>query len=99
MVHDSLCERLSFLLLFGVTKRHLKSAIAASGKQSPPSSPPPQNGYPNGQFGLAIHQNDHQARRRFVEWAPKRDCRCSRWPSGIGIGSWLALSRVRAQYH
>ncbi|GFX26046.1 hypothetical protein TNCV_2273861 [Trichonephila clavipes] len=21
------------------------------------------------QFGLAIHQNDHQARRRFVEWA------------------------------
>ncbi|GFV73049.1 putative DD41D transposase [Trichonephila clavipes] len=23
------------------------------------------------QFGLAIHQNDHQARRRFVEWAQK----------------------------
>ncbi|GFV88869.1 uncharacterized protein TNCV_4609141 [Trichonephila clavipes] len=22
-----------------------------------------------GRFGLAIHQNDHQARRRFVEWA------------------------------
>ncbi|GFY13813.1 hypothetical protein TNCV_985851 [Trichonephila clavipes] len=22
------------------------------------------------QFGLAIHQNDHPARRRFVEWAP-----------------------------
>ncbi|GFV04495.1 histone-lysine N-methyltransferase SETMAR [Trichonephila clavipes] len=22
-------------------------------------------------FGLAIHQNDHQARRRFVEWAQK----------------------------
>ncbi|GFW47802.1 hypothetical protein TNCV_2829901 [Trichonephila clavipes] len=22
-----------------------------------------------GEFGLAIHQNDHQARRRFVEWA------------------------------
>ncbi|GFX90852.1 transposon Tf2-9 polyprotein [Trichonephila clavipes] len=22
------------------------------------------------QFGLTIHQNDHQARRRFVEWAP-----------------------------
>ncbi|GFV13914.1 hypothetical protein TNCV_523911 [Trichonephila clavipes] len=22
-----------------------------------------------GKFGLAIHQNDHQARRRFVEWA------------------------------
>ncbi|GFW50724.1 putative DD41D transposase [Trichonephila clavipes] len=22
------------------------------------------------QFSLAIHQNDHQARRRFVEWAP-----------------------------
>ncbi|GFU31681.1 hypothetical protein TNCV_1175711 [Trichonephila clavipes] len=22
------------------------------------------------QFGLPIHQNDHQARRRFVEWAP-----------------------------
>ncbi|GFT47908.1 DUF4817 domain-containing protein [Trichonephila clavipes] len=22
------------------------------------------------QFGLAIHQKDHQARRRFVEWAP-----------------------------
>ncbi|GFV39659.1 hypothetical protein TNCV_4183641 [Trichonephila clavipes] len=21
------------------------------------------------QFGLAIHQNEHQARRRFVEWA------------------------------
>ncbi|GFY27429.1 hypothetical protein TNCV_2070491 [Trichonephila clavipes] len=21
------------------------------------------------QFGLAIHQNDHQARRRFVEWS------------------------------
>ncbi|GFU35891.1 hypothetical protein TNCV_4030051 [Trichonephila clavipes] len=21
------------------------------------------------QFGLAFHQNDHQARRRFVEWA------------------------------
>ncbi|GFY24891.1 uncharacterized protein TNCV_2690821 [Trichonephila clavipes] len=31
-------------------------------------------GHPNcqviySQFGLAIHQNDHQARRRFVEWA------------------------------
>ncbi|GFV94362.1 transposase [Trichonephila clavipes] len=24
------------------------------------------------QFGLAIHQNDHQARRRFVEWAPNK---------------------------
>ncbi|GFS57101.1 hypothetical protein TNCV_4238751 [Trichonephila clavipes] len=24
------------------------------------------------QFGLAIHQNDHQARRRFVEWAPNQ---------------------------
>ncbi|GFT50174.1 hypothetical protein TNCV_3622301 [Trichonephila clavipes] len=23
------------------------------------------------QFGLAIHQNDHQARRRFDEWAQK----------------------------
>ncbi|GFU28989.1 uncharacterized protein TNCV_471061 [Trichonephila clavipes] len=23
----------------------------------------------NSQFGWAIHQNDHQARRRFVEWA------------------------------
>ncbi|GFW41253.1 hypothetical protein TNCV_1002461 [Trichonephila clavipes] len=23
------------------------------------------------QFGLTIHQNDHQARRRFVEWAQK----------------------------
>ncbi|GFX82517.1 hypothetical protein TNCV_2166651 [Trichonephila clavipes] len=23
----------------------------------------------NSQFGLDIHQNDHQARRRFVEWA------------------------------
>ncbi|GFW91608.1 hypothetical protein TNCV_4500271 [Trichonephila clavipes] len=23
----------------------------------------------NTKFGLAIHQNDHQARRRFVEWA------------------------------
>ncbi|GFV32762.1 hypothetical protein TNCV_3312431 [Trichonephila clavipes] len=23
----------------------------------------------NYEFGLAIHQNDHQARRRFVEWA------------------------------
>ncbi|GFU79906.1 hypothetical protein TNCV_577861 [Trichonephila clavipes] len=23
------------------------------------------------QFGLAIHQNDHQARRRFVEWSQK----------------------------
>ncbi|GFT24313.1 uncharacterized protein TNCV_3251861 [Trichonephila clavipes] len=23
----------------------------------------------NKEFGLAIHQNDHQARRRFVEWA------------------------------
>ncbi|GFT43429.1 hypothetical protein TNCV_814841 [Trichonephila clavipes] len=23
------------------------------------------------QFGLAIHQNDHQARRRFIEWAQK----------------------------
>ncbi|GFX56466.1 uncharacterized protein TNCV_74121 [Trichonephila clavipes] len=23
------------------------------------------------QFGLAIHQNDHQARRRFVQWAQK----------------------------
>ncbi|GFV24021.1 DUF4817 domain-containing protein [Trichonephila clavipes] len=24
---------------------------------------------PRSEFGLAIHQNDHQARRRFVEWA------------------------------
>ncbi|GFW22144.1 uncharacterized protein TNCV_1632741 [Trichonephila clavipes] len=24
---------------------------------------------PSRRFGLAIHQNDHQARRRFVEWA------------------------------
>ncbi|GFS95100.1 uncharacterized protein TNCV_2704611 [Trichonephila clavipes] len=44
--------------------------------------PPAKSGFgpPNGdrfnscqviysQFGLAIHQNDHQARRRFVEWA------------------------------
>ncbi|GFU67030.1 hypothetical protein TNCV_4968791 [Trichonephila clavipes] len=26
-------------------------------------------GPPSAMFGLAIHQNDHQARRRFVEWA------------------------------
>ncbi|GFU29420.1 uncharacterized protein TNCV_2382681 [Trichonephila clavipes] len=25
------------------------------------------------QFGLAIHQNDHQARRRFVEWAAQNE--------------------------
>ncbi|GFV42304.1 uncharacterized protein TNCV_3165351 [Trichonephila clavipes] len=31
------------------------------------TSPPCQVIY--SQFGLAIHQNDHQARRRFVEWA------------------------------
>ncbi|GFW15294.1 hypothetical protein TNCV_3739981 [Trichonephila clavipes] len=24
------------------------------------------------QFGLAIHQNDHQVRRRFVEWAQNK---------------------------
>ncbi|GFY32189.1 hypothetical protein TNCV_3556971 [Trichonephila clavipes] len=24
------------------------------------------------QFGLAIHQNDHQARRRFIEWAQNK---------------------------
>ncbi|GFY23761.1 hypothetical protein TNCV_1630431 [Trichonephila clavipes] len=24
------------------------------------------------QFGLAIHQNDHQARRTFVEWAQNK---------------------------
>ncbi|GFT88818.1 uncharacterized protein TNCV_906421 [Trichonephila clavipes] len=29
-----------------------------------------ESSLPNDQmFGLAIHQNDHQARRRFVEWA------------------------------
>ncbi|GFX84276.1 uncharacterized protein TNCV_3976211 [Trichonephila clavipes] len=33
----------------------------------PPRSPVCQKIY--SQFGLAIHQNDHQARRRFVEWA------------------------------
>ncbi|GFT33586.1 transposase [Trichonephila clavipes] len=27
------------------------------------------SGLPKSTFGLAIHQNDHQARRRFVEWA------------------------------
>ncbi|GFV35941.1 hypothetical protein TNCV_2866991 [Trichonephila clavipes] len=27
------------------------------------------NHYVSRSFGLAIHQNDHQARRRFVEWA------------------------------
>ncbi|GFV67658.1 uncharacterized protein TNCV_4623381 [Trichonephila clavipes] len=35
--------------------------------------PPPSDSFPcqviYSQFGLAIHQNDHQARRRFVEWA------------------------------
>ncbi|GFW06423.1 hypothetical protein TNCV_2187581 [Trichonephila clavipes] len=34
-------------------------------------SMPEPTKYPTGthEFGLAIHQNDHQARRRFVEWA------------------------------
>ncbi|GFS62555.1 hypothetical protein TNCV_1263151 [Trichonephila clavipes] len=27
------------------------------------------NSFQQQKFGLAIHQNDHQARRRFVEWA------------------------------
>ncbi|GFV99474.1 hypothetical protein TNCV_5078381 [Trichonephila clavipes] len=34
--------------------------------------PPPENAYCQviySQFGLAIRQNDHQARRGFVEWA------------------------------
>ncbi|GFU63769.1 transposable element Tc3 transposase [Trichonephila clavipes] len=56
--------------------RFLKSQIdkKVQNLQQPPDLPKIVCAIPNcqviySQFGLAIHQNDHQARRRFVEWA------------------------------
>ncbi|GFW09308.1 putative transposable element [Trichonephila clavipes] len=51
-----------------ISENHRDEFSATSGKPNISSSPPScQVIY--SQFGLAIHQNDHQARRRFVEWA------------------------------
>ncbi|GFU94232.1 uncharacterized protein TNCV_1302811 [Trichonephila clavipes] len=60
----------------------LSSYIASSIDDREKNTTPPTNQNPEcywrvrescqviySQFGLAIHQNDHQARRRFVEWA------------------------------
>ncbi|GFX16858.1 hypothetical protein TNCV_2518361 [Trichonephila clavipes] len=48
-------------------KSVFKSSILWQGVKSIEIQSPCQVIY--SQFGLAIHQNDHQARRRFVEWA------------------------------
>ncbi|GFY18932.1 transposable element Tcb1 transposase [Trichonephila clavipes] len=47
--------------------RRVSSCIAARGGSTPTESMPCQVIF--SQFGLAIYQNDHQERRRFVEWA------------------------------
>ncbi|GFS87462.1 hypothetical protein TNCV_207771 [Trichonephila clavipes] len=50
--------------------RHRLIAVASLGRLSRNRSIPVWfTRYPRTAF-LAIHQNDHQARRRFVEWAP-----------------------------
>ncbi|GFX54215.1 hypothetical protein TNCV_2338491 [Trichonephila clavipes] len=54
------------------TRKFENSLESFSGMEEKPSSS--NYFFPNcqviySQFGLAIHQNDHQARRRFVEWA------------------------------
>ncbi|GFQ79966.1 eukaryotic translation initiation factor 4E type 2 [Trichonephila clavata] len=55
--------------------RCLKSAIAASGKQSPPSSPP-QNGYPNGQLDYVElsdpEEDEHKLQYAYVLWFSQR---------------------------
>ncbi|GFT19245.1 DUF4817 domain-containing protein [Trichonephila clavipes] len=51
-----------FTPLFIITTLRLKDQVFGFGNMS--------SGVSCGwMFGLAIHQNDHQARRRFVEWA------------------------------
>ncbi|GFV27304.1 hypothetical protein TNCV_3794991 [Trichonephila clavipes] len=47
--------------------RHIRSS--QKGGRHPRIGPAPNCQVIYSQFGLAIHQNDHQARRRFVEWA------------------------------
>ncbi|GFW50352.1 hypothetical protein TNCV_2886581 [Trichonephila clavipes] len=65
--------------LYPLHKSHTTQVTASKARQGrlmSPGSPTTPNGdrfiscqVINSQFGLAIHQNDHQARRRFVEWA------------------------------
>ncbi|GFW92473.1 hypothetical protein TNCV_517901 [Trichonephila clavipes] len=52
---------------FSVGERSVKHAVQSSRRKFSESKGSCQVIY--SQFGLAIHQNDHQARRRFVEWA------------------------------
>ncbi|GFY30712.1 putative DD41D transposase [Trichonephila clavipes] len=56
---------IAFPVLWGVAKFELMQALLAFPIERRPFCC--QVIY--SQFGLAIHQNDHQARRRFVEWA------------------------------
>ncbi|GFT12729.1 putative DD41D transposase [Trichonephila clavipes] len=51
-----------------ITRKGLR-AIDGNHNFEPPSSKRENCQVIYSQFGLAIHQNDYQARRRFVEWA------------------------------
>ncbi|GFW01417.1 uncharacterized protein TNCV_5030671 [Trichonephila clavipes] len=51
--------------LLSLSRSHRFRRIPAQAPRAPMSGCP----VIYSQFGLAIHQNDHQARRRFVEWA------------------------------
>ncbi|GFV10533.1 uncharacterized protein TNCV_2584271 [Trichonephila clavipes] len=50
-------------------KRNGGRKTFGTGLPAPSEEPPRLNFAQNERFGLAIHQNDHQSRRRFVEWA------------------------------
>ncbi|GFW31844.1 putative transposable element [Trichonephila clavipes] len=58
----------SFRVLIPISKE-LNSATANTGSTEDTSDETIGCQVIYSQFGLAIHQNDHQARRRFVEWA------------------------------
>ncbi|GFW09429.1 hypothetical protein TNCV_3995361 [Trichonephila clavipes] len=56
----------------GLSERHFVDCIPLTEKKTNPTRQCISCSKRNSKgkkFGLAIHQNDHQARRRFVEWA------------------------------
>ncbi|GFW42629.1 hypothetical protein TNCV_256901 [Trichonephila clavipes] len=58
-----------FLFSFQVLRWRISALKRWSSTTNLPSPMAPNWQVIYSQFGLAIHQNDHQARRRFVEWA------------------------------